>query len=262
VGVSSNTHASSTVLLPLLLQKPFLKSKNREHVKYLNKRMEWWKHGKLEEPVSEREAIQKRLKRSVKTQKQSDQKAFFRLMLQGQVKKALTIVDHASDIGGKHDIATDIKKKLKEKHPKAAELKQSAIIDKPETKTERVICENITQDDITSINSSGSGGPTQIDMDTWSGMICSKSYGTQPKMLADEITALAKRLATDTIPHDYISTLLACRLVPLKKKDNGIRPVDVSECSRRIIGKTITGLLKEDIIHAVHCRHVRDWNRA
>jgi len=32
----------------------------------------------------------------------------------------------------------------------AAELKQSAIIDKPEIKTERVIFENITQDDITS----------------------------------------------------------------------------------------------------------------
>jgi len=62
-----------------------------------------------------------------------------------------------------------------------------------------------TQDDITSTtkNSSGSGGPTQIDMDTWGEMICSKSYGTHSKMLADEIATLAKRLATDTIPHDY-----------------------------------------------------------
>jgi len=56
--------------------------------KYLNKRMEWWKHGKLE-LISECEVIQKRLKRSVKTKKQSDQKAFCRLMLQRQVKKAL-----------------------------------------------------------------------------------------------------------------------------------------------------------------------------
>jgi len=89
-------------------------------------------------------------------------------MLQGQVKKALKIVNHASDIDGKHDITTDIRKKLKEKHPKAAELKQSAITDMPETKTERVIFENITQDDITSTtkNSPGSGGPTQIDVDT------------------------------------------------------------------------------------------------
>ena len=89
----------------------------------MNKRMEWRRHGKIEELISECEAIQKRLKRSVKTKKQSDQKAFSRLMLQGQVKKALKIVNHASDIDGKHDITTDIKKKLKEKHPKAAELK-------------------------------------------------------------------------------------------------------------------------------------------
>ena len=78
-------------------------------------------------------------------------------------------MNHASDNNGKHNITTDIKKKLKEKHPKAAELKQSAIIDKHETKTERVISENITQDEIASDtkNSSGSGGPTQVDMDTW-----------------------------------------------------------------------------------------------
>jgi len=122
------------------------------------------------------------------------------------VKKALRFVDHASDIEGKHDITTDIKKKLKEKHPKAAELKQCAITDKLETKTEKVIFENITQDEIASNTkcSSGSGRPTQIDMDTWIEMICSKSYGTHSNMLADEIATLARRLAMDNIPHDYI----------------------------------------------------------
>ena len=43
----------------------------------------------------------------------------------------------------------------------------------------------------------------------------------------------------------------ACSLVPLKKKGNGIRPVGVGECLRRIIEKTIIGLLKEDIIRPV-----------
>jgi len=74
--------------------------------------MEWWKHGKLEELISECEAIQKRLKRSVKTNKQSDQKAFCGLMLQGQVKKAFKIVNHASDIDGKHDITTSVSSKI------------------------------------------------------------------------------------------------------------------------------------------------------
>ena len=90
-----------------------------------------------------------------------------------------------------------------------------------------------------------------MDMDTWREMICSKSYGTHSQMLADEIATLAKCLATDAIPHDYISTLLACRLVPLTKKDNGIRPVGVGECLGWIIGKTIIGQLKEDITDAV-----------
>jgi len=33
-------------------KKLYAKIKNIEHVKYLNKRMEWWKHRKLEELIS------------------------------------------------------------------------------------------------------------------------------------------------------------------------------------------------------------------
>jgi len=88
-------------------------------------------------------------------------------------------------------------------------------------------------------------------MDTWRLTICSKSYSTHSQKLADEIVTLARRLAMDTIPHDHISIFPACRLIPRKKKDNSIRPVAVGECLRRINAKTITGLPKEDIIHAV-----------
>ena len=124
------------------------------------------------------------------------------------------------DINGKYEITTDIITKLKEKHPQAAKLKQSAIIDKPETKTKKVIFENITQDEIASNtkNASGSEEPTQIGMGTWREMIFSKSHGIHSQTLAEEIVTLARRLATDTIPHDHISTLLACRLVLLNKK--------------------------------------------
>jgi len=75
-------------------------------------------------------------------------------------------------------------------------------------------------------------------------MICLKSYGTHSQKLADEISTLARHLATDTTPHYHISTLFACRLVPLKKKHNSIRPVGVGKCLRWIIGKTITRLFK------------------
>jgi len=87
-------------------------------------------------------------------------------------------------------------------------------------------------------------------METGREMISSKSYGTHSQKLADKIATLARRFTTITIPHGYISTLLACRLVPLKKKDKGIRPVCVDEYLQQIIGITITRLLKEDIMHA------------
>jgi len=35
-----------------------------------------------------------------------------------------------------------------------------------------------------------------------------------------------------------------------KEKDNGIRPIGVGECLRRTIGKTNTGVPKEDIVCA------------
>ena len=89
MGVSSDTYASSTSATNT--PEAISQIKKKEHVKYLNKRMEWWKHGKIEELILECEAIQKKLKRSVKNKKQSDQKAFSRLMLQGQVKKALKL---------------------------------------------------------------------------------------------------------------------------------------------------------------------------
>ena len=70
-------------------------------------------------------------------------------------------MDNANNIDGKHDVTTGIIKKLREKHPQALEPEQSVITNKPETKTERVIFENVTQDEIASgtTNSSGSGGP-------------------------------------------------------------------------------------------------------
>jgi len=70
----------------------------------------------------------------------------------------------------------------------------------------------MTQDQIASSAkcSSESGGPTQIDMETWKEMICSKSYGTHSQKPADEITTLARRLATDNLPHRYICCRGVC----------------------------------------------------
>ena len=64
--------------------------------------------------------------------------------------------------------------------------------------------------------------------------------------IANEIAILAKYLATDTIPHTYIHTLLAFRLASLKKRHrHQACTVSNGECLLLIIGETIPRLLKE-----------------
>jgi len=161
-------------------------------------------------------------KKPGKIKKQSDRKAFCRLMLQGQVKNTLRYVDNANDIDGKHDITTDIIKKLKEKHPKAVELKQSVIIDKPKTKTESVIFEIVAQDEIhiqckklIGVQRTNTDWHENLDRNDLFEII----WHLFTVKLADQIATLARRLVTDTIRHDHISTLFACRLVPIKKRE-------------------------------------------
>jgi len=66
MGANSNPHASS--ISATTAPEAITQIKNREHITYLNKRMEWWKHRKLE-LNSYCEAIQTRLKKSFKTKK-------------------------------------------------------------------------------------------------------------------------------------------------------------------------------------------------
>ena len=68
--------------------------------------------------------------------------------------------------------------------------------------------------------------------------------------LSEEIANVSKRLCSEVIPSYYISTLMACRLVPLKKLDNSVRPVEMGETLRRIVGKAVVSLLKPDILSA------------
>ena len=60
------------------------------------------------------------------------------------------------------------------------------------------------------------------------------------------MATLRLALATKTIDPATIEALIACRLIPLNKNP-GVRPIGVGEILRRVIGKTIGWILKDDI---------------
>ena len=236
------------IFMPLMLQKPSKKSKNKDHIRYLVKRIKLWKEGKLSALISEGKEIQKRLQSSSRKEEEMI-KGFSRLMLLGKVRQALKLVDTENDIAGIHKLTEEIRGTLEGKHPNAEPARETALSMEDASPVEEVIFEEIDVQKVqrASKNTSGSGGPTKIDADTWKHILCSKAFTTHSENLANEIAVFARRMCTENIPNEHISSLLSCRLVPLMKEDNGVRPVGVGETLRRIIGKCITQTLSHDI---------------
>ena len=157
-------------------------------------------------------------------------------MLLGKVKQALKLANEQEDIAGVHTLDDE-------------PASEDAILPQEEQHVEPVTYEQINAEAVerAARNMSGSGGPTQVDADIWKVMVCSKAYGNATLALREGITLLARRLCSEEIPYENIALLFSNRLVPLRKRDDGVRPVGVGETLRRIIGKTVAKAFKEDI---------------
>ena len=90
------------VFIPIMLQKPSLKSKAKKNAEYLGKRLLLWKDGDLDSIMSEAREIQSRLKAFNKVQEEAKSKGFCRLMFQGKVRQAMKLVDNDNDVKGVH----------------------------------------------------------------------------------------------------------------------------------------------------------------
>ena len=81
-------------------------------------------------------------------------------------------------------------------------------------------------------------------------MISSKTFGNSGSDLCRSIANFAKILATDVIEDpETLTAFLACRLIPLDKNP-GLRPIGIGELLRRITGKAITSVLKNEMMSA------------
>ena len=250
------------LLPPLVLQKPSKKSKSKDHVQYLEKRLGWWKDGDLDLLVKEGEAIQKRLKNSKFTQDDKE-KVFTRLMLQGKVSAAMRWIGQNStsvlalheEVETKLEDGKKVKMKvidiLKDKHPESQPATEGGLLQGPKNDVENVIYNSIDGELIERCTKrmGGSAGPSGLDSDGWKRIICSKQFTPKSYDLANAVAGLAKRLCTEFVDPSYIHAYTACRLVPLDKKP-GVRPVGIGEVLRRIVGKAIMTITKNDIVDA------------
>ena len=251
----------AAALMPLLLlQRPHAKSKAKELVSCLQRRLHAWKAGDIDGLVREARVLQRSLppmKRHCDANHTA--RVFSRLMLQGKVKAALRWISGCTSQGVLSlEEVTDsdghtVLDVLLDKHPPAVDAHPEAIMDLGSAPqpypTHPVLFERLDGDMIRScaLRTEGSAGPSGVDASGWR-RLCT-SFHAASRDLCNSVAAFARRLSTQFVDPSSLASFTACRLIPLDKAP-GVRPIGVCETVRRIIGKAVMCVVGWDVQNA------------
>ena len=249
-------------LMPvLLLQKPARRLKTSDLISCLERRLDCWKKGNLEELLWEGRTIQQHIPSTSISHQNNDCLAhtFSNLMFQGKVSAALRLLSEKNKGGVLHlddSIGpTKVREVLVSKHPQGQQATPDVIIPSEPTDVHPVMFEPLDATMIKSaaLQTSGAAGPSGLDAIGWR-RLCT-SYRSASTDLCQSLALSAKRICTSLIDPLSIAPLLACRLIALDKNP-GVRPIGIGEIPRRIIAKAILHITKQDIQEAAGSLHM------
>ena len=246
---------AATLMPLLLLQKPTRKSKAKEHITCLERRLDTWRNGDLNELLREGRTIQQRISRSTPVlDNKRLSRSFANLMFQGKTQAALRLLSKQSRGGVLHlDDPTDtengqrkVRDILSEKHPPGQPAHHDAIIDDDPPDVHPVLFESLDAGMIRSaaLHTSGAAGPSGLDALSWR-RLCT-SFKSASLELCHSLAATARRLCTELVDPASIAPLMANRLIALDKNP-GVRPIGIGDTARRIIAKAILNTTRQDI---------------
>ena len=89
----------------------------------------------------------------------------------------------------------------------------------------------------------GSAGPGCCDSSHWQNILL--RFGLHSRCLCDSVASLIQSLANTPVDWPHIRALLANRLIALDKSP-GVRPIGIGESLRRLIGKVVCFLTRDD----------------
>jgi hypothetical protein len=237
----------ATVVMPiLLLQKPHRRSKTKDHIACLERRLQAWKEGNLNELTLEGRTIQSRLSKSDKPMAtQNISRSFANLMFAGKTKAALDLLSHAEKGGILHlqdpsdpsnPDSPSVRDTLINKHPQGQRAHPECIVPSLPEEIHPVMFDSIDANAIrsASLRTTGSAGPSGLDAHEWR-RLCTAFSGASTG-LCSALSQVAKRLCTTYVDPRSVSPFLACRLIALDKHP-GVRPIGIGDTARRIIAK-------------------------
>ena len=250
---------AATVFQILLLQKPGPKSRSKDHIKHLKRRLDMWINGDIEEIFLEGCFLQERMpQRTSKDNFGEIARKFSKLMSMGKTKSALNYLSRNTTGGilslddiiqltpGSDPIS--VREILETQHPPSTDPNPEALI-QDDTLTQpfhSIIFDNLDGDATkrASIHCQGAAGISGLDSTAWRRLCC--SFQQASRDLCNSLASLGRRICTQSVPPDGISAFVACRLIALDKTP-GVRPIGIGEVSRRIIAKAVTQIVKSDI---------------
>ena len=237
------------VLLAVGLQKPSKKSKAKDHQECLTRRLVLWKEGEVDTLLREGRMIQRHLDRSPKADPPNKAKIFAKLVMEGQIHSALRYLSE-EDCGGVLPLSEQVMKQLTDKHPQAQQAKSGSVLFGPVEDVPAILYQQINGEMVreAALRTKGSCGPSGVDANGFKRILACKSFKKSSTNLCDSLATLARRLCTEFVDPLTIEPILASRLIPLDKGNGDVRPIGVGEVIRRIIGKCVTKVTKQDII--------------
>jgi len=238
------------ILPSLLLQKPSKTSKAKDHTKCLGERLKLWNEGKLDTLMKECQIIQRKIKTSKNRSSEDVSRIFSRLMFVGKVSAALKFLDKNSE-NGVLEPTEEVITLLHEKHPEPAAIQPGTLFEGPLQPVSPAHFSDIDEQTVmkAALRTKGSAGPSHFDSDQFSRILCSKHFKQEGKELREQISSLARKIATETIDPTTLEAYTSCRLISLNKNP-GLRPIGIGEVLRRIVGKTIAWSVSDEIQEA------------
>ena len=236
------------ILPALLLQKPSAKSKLAEHKTLLEKRLDMWEKGEIQELLQSGRSIQKRLIASQKKGKEEDTaRKFSNLMFEGKVNAAVRMVCEEAD-KGVLPLNKDTLDQLKKKHPSPAGIMEKTLLFGPVGKIYPQYFHAIDGGMIfrAAKMTNGGAGPSGTDSDFFQHIIMNKNFKGDGEKLRTELAKYARQICSEYLHPALIMPYLNSRLIPLNKCP-GIRPIGIGETVRRIVGKAVAWTMKQDI---------------
>ena len=143
----------------------------------------------------------------------------------------------------------DTLSKLIQKYSKGKTTSHDILLNGPLQNIHPVKFQSIDEEMIrkAATRTKGGSGPPCMDADAWRRILASNHFGTSSSDLRKAFANVVQKLSSDLVEIHTIEAFLFCCLISLGK-NAGLRPIAVVEVFRRIAGKVIVSVLKDDVI--------------